>query len=111
MKLHVSITKDDIGEGTCGDARHCAGSMAINRAIRQQGEVAAAAISNEIEFEHVCWNKRQLIGSVEIPMVLGDFILEFDRRDHPIHQGFPEPLEFDLEIPDELWARIKGGQA
>lgn len=84
MKLRIDITEADIALGKRGNARCCAGALAIRRATGCD-DVA-------VTHYYIRLNQTQM----PTPAELGRFILVYDF----MHSGWNNPVSFDLEVPD-----------
>lgn len=104
MILHVSITQEDINEGACGEAFACAGAIAITRAFREQAGVTPVheMVSVTMESVGLFANQRDASGYIFTPPDLSSFV---SRYDDDRLSAFP--VEFDLDVPDRLIAKLK----
>jgi hypothetical protein len=88
-EIKVSVTAEDIREGTPGDYTSCPVALALRRAL---GDVSEIEVDN-VEAEIFLTNGDSL--SLRLPPDAGRFINEFDCQ-RPV-----EPFEFELELYDD----------
>jgi hypothetical protein len=86
MRVHVSVTADDIDNGIRRDCWKCPVALALWRATGVKWKV-----NNYIAFPLGDWDRQ-----VHFPSKVIKFIAEFDAH------TFPRPMEFDIEFDSSV---------
>jgi hypothetical protein len=95
MQVTVSVTAEDIGRGRKMDEDWCPVALAAKRAV-PSWETGMCVFAYFINIEGFF--------QIALPQQARDFIIAFDRYD-PV-----EPLEFEIDVPDDLLPADDGGR-
>ena len=94
--MHISITEDNIEEGAPGEERRCAVALNLRSLVLPDTFLEVHADKVVI---YESYESRKRIFECALPEVAKEFIREFDRVDCR-GSNLPEPVEFDLHLPE-----------